>query len=80
MGGVGPNSKSMVNGIVTSSPDDLVVSSDGVLSSVRTIGSVSVPVGAGEEGSLEPPPKRPLILSKNHSIGDSGEIRPISHL
>ena len=70
----------MVNGIVNSSSDDLDVSSDVVLSSVRTMDSESVPVGVGEEGSLEPPPKRPLILSKNHSVGDFGWIRPIPHL
>jgi len=64
MGGLGPNSKSIVNGIVTSSPGDLGVSSDVVLSSVRTVGSESVPVEVDEEGLLGPPPKRPLILSK----------------
>ena len=64
MGGLGPNSKSIVNGIVTSSPGDLGVSSDVVLSSVRTVGSESVPVEVDEEGLLGPPPKRPLILSE----------------
>ena len=80
MGGAEPNSNSIVNGIVTSRPDDLGVPSDVVLSSVRTVGSESVPVEVGEEGSLEPPPKRPLILSKNQSIGDSERIYPIPHL
>lgn len=63
MGGVEPNSKSIVNGIVTSRPGDLGISSDAVLSSVRTVGSESVSVEVEEGGSLEPPPKRPLILS-----------------
>jgi hypothetical protein len=71
MGGVEPNSKSMVNGTEISRPEDLDVSSDASLSSVRTVGSESVLVAVEEEGSLEPPPKRPLILSANQSIGDS---------
>ena len=63
MGGVEPNSKSIVNGTVTSRPDDLGVSSDVVLSSARTVDSESVSVGMEEEGSPELPPKRPWILS-----------------
>ena len=63
MGGAEPNSKSIVNGIVTSRPGNLGASSDVVLSSVRTVGSESVPVGVDEEGLLVPPPKKPLILS-----------------
>ena len=67
MGGVEPKSKSIVNEIVTSGPGEFGVSSDAVLSSARTVGSESVPVEVEEE----PPPKRPLILSKNHSVRDS---------
>jgi len=55
----------MVNGTVTSRPD-----SDVVISSARTVGSESVPVEVEEEGSLELPPKRPLILSANRSARD----------
>ena len=65
MGGVEPNSKSMVNGTVTSRPDSGVVISSGI-----TVGSESVPVEVEEEGSLELPPKRPLILSVNQSAGE----------
>ena len=65
MGGVGPNSKSTVNGIVTSEPGDLSGSSDVTISSTRSVSSESVPVEVEEEGSLELPPKRPLILSVN---------------
>ena len=71
MGGVGPNSKSMVNGTEISTPWGLGVSSCMVLSSVRAIGSESVLVEGGEEGSLEPPPKRPFILSTNQLARDS---------
>ena len=56
----------MVNGMVTSRPD-----SDVVISSARTVGSESVPVEVEEEGSLELPPNRPLILSANQSAGNS---------
>jgi hypothetical protein len=63
MGGVGPNSKSMVNGIEISEPEGLGVSSGVVFSSARTLDPESVPVGVGEEGLLGLPPKRPLILS-----------------
>ena len=71
MGGVEPNSKSIVNGIVTSRPGDLGGSSDVVTSSARMVGSESVPVEVEEEGSLELPPKRPLILSVDQSAGYS---------
>ena len=74
MGGAEPNSKSMVRGIVTSRPGDLGVSSDVVLSSVRTVGSESVPVEMEEGGSLEPPPKRPLILSIATQSGISANL------
>ena len=80
IGGVEPNSKSIVNGIVTSRPGDLGVSSDVVLSSVRTVGSESVPVEVDEEGLLEPPPKRPLILSTYQLAEGVERIRLIPHL
>jgi len=80
MGGVEPNSKSIVSGTVTSRPGDLGVPSDVVVSSARTVGSESVPVEVEEEGSLELPPKRPLILSENRSVGDAEKIYPIPHL
>jgi len=60
--------------MVTSRPD-----SDVVVSSARIVGSESVPVEVEEEGSLELPPKRPLILSANRSAGDS-EYNLISFL
>jgi len=72
MGGVEPNSKSIVNGIVTSRPGNLEGSPDVAISSARTVGSESVSVEVEEGGSLGLPPKRPLILSMNHqSAGDS---------
>ena len=80
MGGVEPNSKSIVNGIVTSRPGDLGVSSDVVFSSVRTVGSESVPVEVDEEGLLEPPPKRPLILSIYQLAEGVERNRLIPHL
>ena len=67
MGGVEPKSKSIVNGIVISRPGDLGGSSD-VSSSARMVGSESVPVEVEEEGSLELPPKRPLILSVDSQL------------
>ena len=80
MGGVEPNSKSIVNGTVMSRPDDLGVSSDVVLSSARTVDSESVSVGMEEEGSPEPPPKRPLILSTYQLAEGVERIRLIPHL
>lgn len=80
IGGVGPNSKSIVNGTEISGPCDLVVSSDVVPSSVRTIGSESVPVEVEEGGSLELPPKRPLILSINLSVRGSEWLNSIPRL
>jgi hypothetical protein len=80
MGGVGPNSKSIFNGIVNSRPEDLGVSSGVVVSSVITIDSESVPAEVGEEGSLGPPPKRPLILSKNLSVSNPERFDSSSHL
>ena len=78
MGGVGPNSNSIFNGIVISKPEDLGVSPGEVVSSVRAIGSESVPAEAEEEGSLGPPPKRPLILSKNELVRDPQGFDSIS--
>lgn len=80
MGGVEPNSKSIVNGIVTSRPDDLSGSSGVMISSAKSLSSESVPVKVEEEGSLEPPPKRPLILSVNQSAGDSEQVHSVPHL
>lgn len=80
IGGVGPNSKSIVNGTEISRPWDLVVSSGVLSSSVRPIGSESVPVGVEEEGSLGLPPKRPLILSINQSVRGSEWLNSIPRL
>jgi hypothetical protein len=80
MGGLEPNSKSIVNGTVTSRPCALSGSSDVLLSSARIVGSESVPVEVEEGGSLELPPKRPLILSINLLAGDLQGICSIPHL